>query len=326
MSTTQRSPRVLLHAGTHKTGTTSIQAVLSEHRKALRKQGLFYPDAKRFLGGGHHAHHRLAHALVGIDPDAAAAAQRFLEHVRSTARPNETILFSSEAFYRHVSGVKNWRKVSEEDYWPLRTRYMSQVAETLSDAAIGVLLFLRRPDSFAESLYHENVTKSLTKSTFYEWLRRTGPLFHYDAQVAAFSSAFASVEVCRYEDAVAKGLVETFFHRIGLSAPAGGSWTRRSPDARIILWMHDRRPGTWEQRREFAASPEAINVFDDYGGTTLWQATEDRAAFLERFDGAYGAGFFPPPSGDFRPAKLTGDDAMRIDAAWSRWQKRTGRR
>lgn len=326
MSTMQRSPRVLLHAGTHKTGTTSIQAVLGDHRKHLRKQGLFYPDTKPHLGGGRHAHHRLAHALVGIDSDTAAAARRFLDDIASAAQRSDTLLFSSEAFYRHVCGVKNWRSVSREDYWPLRSRYLSHVAGSLSQADVGVLLFLRRPDSFAESLYRENVTKSLTKASFYKWLNRTRPLFHYNEQVEAFAAAFSSVEVCRYEDAVAEGLVEAFFRRIGFEAPAPGPWTRRSPDARLVLWMRQRRPGTWEQRREFVASEEATSLFDDYGATTLWQSAADRDAFLERFDGAYGADFFPPPSGELRPATLTEDQAQCIDAAWARWQQRNSRR
>lgn len=322
MSLRRRSPRVLIHAGTHKTGTTSIQAVLSEHRKELDRQGLVYPDLKPYLGGGRNAHHRLAHALVGLDRASLEAAQPLVDHVKAGARPGDTILFSSEAFYRHVHGVKSWRSVSDDDYWPLRTRYLSNLAELFADVEASVVLFLRRPDDFAESLYRENVTKSLTKAPFYKWLRRTRPLFHYDAQVEAFSAVFPTVQVWRYEDAVSEGLVEAFFRRIGFTAPAAGPWVRRSPDARLILWMHQRRPGTWEQRREFAASPEAASLFDDYGATTLWQSIDDRDAFLAHFDGAYGADYFAPPSDALRPATLSEDDARRIDAAWSRWLQR----
>lgn len=323
MARTRNSVRMLIHAGTHKTGTTSVQAVLGEHRKELRKQGLVYPDAKPYLGGGRHAHHRFAHALVGVDPDAFDAARRFFQGVKASVQAGDTVLLSSEAFYRHVHGTKQWRSVSNEDYWPFRARYLSQLADMCADIDVGVLLFLRRPDTFAESLYHENVTKSLTKSPFYKWLQRTQPLFHYDAQVDAFASAFSSVQVCRYEDAAAEGLVEAFFRQIGFVAPGAGSWTRRSPDARLVLWMHQRRPGTWAQRREFAASPEARELFDDYGATTLWQSREDRDAFLAQFDGDYGAGFFLPPTGELRPATLSDADAQRIDRAWLRWQQRT---
>jgi hypothetical protein len=309
----------VLHAGIHKTGTTSIQSVLDKHRKKLRKQGLIYPDTKPYLGGGRHAHHRLAHALVGADADALDAAHQFLERIKTSARPGDTVLLSSEAFYRHVHATKNWRSVSKDDYWPLRTQYLARLARALSDLDASVLLFLRRPDAFAESLYRENVTKSLTKAPFYRWLQRSRPLFDYDEQVKAFSSAFPSVQVCRYEAAAAEGLVQAFFRHVGVTAPADGPWTRRSPDARLVLWMHQRRPGTWEQRRKFVTSHEALDLFPDYGTPTLWQSAADRDAFLEQFDGTYGAEFFPPPSRDLPPATLIEDDAQRIDAAWARW-------
>jgi hypothetical protein len=326
MSKSSQSLRVLIHAGTHKTGTTSIQAVLSDHRKRLRRQGIFYPDTKPHLGGGRHAHHRFAHAFVGTDDHALEAAHRFVDDINATAKPGETILLSSEAFYRDVHGTNRWRSVSKQDYWALRMRYLARVAEVLPATETSVLLYLRRPDILADSLYRENVTKSLVNNSFYEWLRRTHPLFHYDGQIQAFSDAFPSVQVCRYEDAVDEGLVESFFRQMGLTAPAPGPWTRRSPDARLILWMRDRRPGTWEQRREFAASEEAMSLFDDYGATTLWGSAGDRDAFLHQFDGVYGADYFPPPQEMPPPATLSAEDARRIDDAWARWQHRNGHR
>jgi hypothetical protein len=312
-------PRVLLHVGTHKTGTTSIQSVLSRHRKTLRKQDLVYPNTRPFLRGGGEAHHRLAHGLCGINPDIESAAQRFLDHLQRTTRQGKTVLLSSEAFYRNLHGVKHWNSASLNDYWPRRRQYLSHVADSLPATDIRVILFIRRPDTFAESLYREIVTKSLTKYHFYKWLRRTQHLFCYDAQIQAFSSAFPSVQVVRYEDALTEGLVEAFFRRIGFTAPAPAPWTRRSPDARLVLWMHQRRPGTWEQRRKFVTSQEALDLFPDYGTPTLWQSAADRDAFLEQFDGTYGAEFFPPPSRDLPPATLIEDDAQRIDAAWARW-------
>jgi hypothetical protein len=319
MANTHRLPRVLLHAGTHKTGTTSIQAVCNEHRRELRKQGLVYPDPRSYMRGGAHAHHAVAHALVGTEERAEKAARRFLGGLKRAAPAGGTVLLSSEAFYRHLRGTRQWRSLPRDEYWSLRLRYLSYVADMLSPTEADVLLFLRRPDTFAESLYREMVTKSLTKAPFYKWLRRSNPLFDYDAQIEAFSSAFASVEVVRYENAAAEGLVNAFFRHIGFPAPAPDPWTRRSPDARLILWMHQRRPGTWKQRREFAASQQARNLFDDYGATTLWQSAHDRQAFLERFDGVYGAAFFPPPGDDLHPATLTDADAERIDVAWTRW-------
>lgn len=43
--------KVILHVGTHKTGTTSIQAALAASRPALQAAGILYPDVSPFLGG-----------------------------------------------------------------------------------------------------------------------------------------------------------------------------------------------------------------------------------------------------------------------------------
>jgi len=48
--------RVVLHAGLHKTGTTSLQSFLFGAGEALRRNGFIYPRAGAFewLGGGQH--------------------------------------------------------------------------------------------------------------------------------------------------------------------------------------------------------------------------------------------------------------------------------
>ena len=43
--TTTTCRRVLIHAGTHKTGTTSLQALFTRHRGALRARGILYPTS-----------------------------------------------------------------------------------------------------------------------------------------------------------------------------------------------------------------------------------------------------------------------------------------
>jgi hypothetical protein len=84
--------KLVLHAGTHKTGTTSIQKVLSDNRTWLRDRGLIYPDgegvyspkaplkthhvfARSFTGIGHAKTYRINNAWPGR---ANTQAGRFL--------------------------------------------------------------------------------------------------------------------------------------------------------------------------------------------------------------------------------------------------------
>ena len=62
-----RSKRVFLHIGTHKTGTTAIQAFLMKNEQGLRQQGILFPVSGRperdaSVGFGHHL---LARSLTG---------------------------------------------------------------------------------------------------------------------------------------------------------------------------------------------------------------------------------------------------------------------
>src|SRR6202022_3469950 len=56
-------PRCFIHIGTHKTGTTSIQHLLSRNSSALRQMGYYYPDAGRLEL--HPGHHNLAWGISG---------------------------------------------------------------------------------------------------------------------------------------------------------------------------------------------------------------------------------------------------------------------
>lgn len=311
--------RLILHAGTQKTGTSAIQASLSENRSALQKEGIFYPQSRHIFGGSQTAHHEFAHTLAGRTRSHGNLVRQFVTRLKSEARSDETVLLSSEALYRHVHGYKRWDQLSPREYWVRRLRYIETVSEVLSDFDVEVLLCLRRQDNFAESLYAEGLTKSPSKLTFSDWRRRSSPLFDYTAQVAAFATQFPFVTILQYEEAAQAGLIKSFFDQLGIEAPDATVRLRESADARLLLWMRDRRPGTSKQRREFSGSEDAVRLFDDHGDPTLWASAEERDRFLGQFGGAYGASFFPSPSPDLRPARLTDADRERIDRAWQRW-------
>ena len=96
--------RLLLHIGTHKTGTTSIQKFCAGNRARLRGQGLWYPDYDLIGKEGHYAHHHLAHALAGLPTSRGnrEEAEGFFAAIRSSLRNDETVLISAEPFWRHV--------------------------------------------------------------------------------------------------------------------------------------------------------------------------------------------------------------------------------
>jgi hypothetical protein len=82
-----------IHAGPHKTGTSSIQWFLQENRAELLKRGYFVPESAT----KHGAHHAIVGKLCGQklgehrEPEAAKCIQAMVE------TSSEAIIISSEA-------------------------------------------------------------------------------------------------------------------------------------------------------------------------------------------------------------------------------------
>lgn len=188
-------PRLLLHIGTHKTGTTSIQRFCGANRDALRKRGVWYPPADIGSFPSHYAHHRIAHAIAGRDQEFGTSdATEFFERVRKQMKRNETCLISAEPMYRHMlpdpfaDGGLAKLHVDEAD---MRfDRYASAVRECLDAFEVTVLVMLRRQDTFLESLYAEQVLATGYTRDITSFAIEREPLLNYEARLGSWAKAF----------------------------------------------------------------------------------------------------------------------------------------
>lgn len=127
----------ILHIGTHKTGTTWIQEVMSANRGRLKDAGLNYPDIGH--GTGHHAF--IAEwvnlpALYHLSGGQMAAWTQLNEEISGTG---ESLLLSSEEFSRQNERV---------DFDAVKQQ-LSQFDD------IKVVCLLRDQVSFIQSIYLE---------------------------------------------------------------------------------------------------------------------------------------------------------------------------
>jgi hypothetical protein len=253
----EQQMRLILHAGTHKTGTTSIQHVLAHNRDWLRERGLIYPDGRAVFG--EKKHYPFFDALTGTDRHGLRKAAAFLDEARRLASPSEAIIIASETAYRHIDGYNDWKHFTSPDYWPRRQRYLARTAEVLSDFDVEVLLFFRARDSFAESLYKEVIKKNYWRGDFLAFLIHFAPWFDYDRQIGAFQNAFGTVRIKSYEAATRAGLIDSFFSTIGFPAPpgAGEVWKRRTL-ANGCLWPSPESRATFLAR--YGVTAEATSV------------------------------------------------------------------
>ena len=155
-------PKLLLHIGTHKTGTTSIQRFCGANRDALRERGIWYPPADVGKFPSHYAHHRIAHAIADRDPEFDASdAAHFFRRVRKQMKPGEVCLISAEPMYRHMLPDPypdgGPAKLELEEANSRFDRYAETVRDNLGSFDVTVLVMLRRQDSFLESLYAEQI-------------------------------------------------------------------------------------------------------------------------------------------------------------------------
>ena len=137
-------PRLLLHIGMHKTGSTSLQRFFVRNRAVLKLMGIDYPKAfdasgKRlpkhndlFQAIWHEKDFGTAHPVLGASAGRVDQLARRIETHRITVLSAEGFSGESPAF--------------AEAFAPLRGRF-----------DIKVICFLRRQDDWAQSFYKQMV-------------------------------------------------------------------------------------------------------------------------------------------------------------------------
>lgn len=146
----------LLHIGTHKTGTTSFQALLAQNSRYFRSQGLHYPLVGRNFpvaarlfsdhsrGWIHYSygHHKLAWELSGRRRDKWSLGRSLTELQKDLQRRQApSVLLSSEIFeclFRHPDALSVLRDALESLGYGCR-----------------VVVTLRTPTDYVQSLYTE---------------------------------------------------------------------------------------------------------------------------------------------------------------------------
>lgn len=157
------SRKALVHVGTHKTGTKSIQLYFSRHWDALARAGLYQPNAGRHKFDETHAtpgHHDLAFDLMHARRD---SLDELVNELRESASPG--VFISSEEFHPLAAGNE-----------------LTILRDTLSSAGYEAtaIVYLRAQAEYAQSMYAE-MSKAQNAQRFNVYLDeivRTGTLAH----------------------------------------------------------------------------------------------------------------------------------------------------
>ncbi len=231
-----RQPRLILHVGTPKAGSTALQKSLARRSAELAEQGIFYPT-----------HDGVAHHVLTVPLDFAGNSQRgvaqrfgfdeatarqafdeFWGRLETdiAARGPETVILSSEFLFARAKG-------------PAFDAFAAQLRSAFSD--VEVVVYFRQPSKFLASKVSQDVKRSST-------LPPLAP-YTFRAPLTAWLSAFPDrVRIMLYERARLRDgdIAADFFDRVlslpFVPEPAGGQFnTAFSAEASQALQDFQRR-------------------------------------------------------------------------------------
>ncbi len=208
--------KLLLHIGSHKTASTSIQHFCVLNRDLLKSHGFLYPKNKDSA----YVFNFLAAQLAFGKGD---LTKRYLQEVRTKAEREKchTVIISAESFYAmtwfflDVQGEQY-----EGDYWQNEARLIKELSKYCDGYdEVRVVCYLRPQGDFAASLYNQFVKNTFGISeTFEEFLESAKPIFDYKRHIQLWENVFGADPVslrnfsaCK-ED-VTKDFVEEFLSR-----------------------------------------------------------------------------------------------------------------
>lgn len=139
--TEQRSFNIYIHAGTPKTGTTTLQFFCDVNQIILESSGIYYP--KKYIGTMSPKHQWLVSVFMSENYE---LLYEYIESIYNDAKKNtniHSILLSTEGIFNHW-----W------DFSP-KAKNMLQILSKYFN--ISMIIFFRTPISFLDSFYKQNL-------------------------------------------------------------------------------------------------------------------------------------------------------------------------
>lgn len=201
--------RLLLHIGTHKTATTSIQHFLTLNREILKSQGFYYPKNDDSAYVFNFLASRIAFGKAQETAD-------FLENYRKQAVENDchTLVISGESFYAMTGFfIDIQKRARTKDYWDNEGDLIEQLKNACGVfTEINIACYLRPQDELASSLYNQLVKNVIGISSGYsEFLNDTKNIYDYAAHIDLWAKFFGkqSITLKSFND-VKKSVIEDF--------------------------------------------------------------------------------------------------------------------
>ncbi|MDB6179393.1 glycosyltransferase [Paracoccus sp. Z330] len=263
---TAKRPRLIIHMGATKTGSTVLQHLLEDNRPELLRNGIWYPEVGLFWQPGR-PHKQAGHAhFVNY---ALNGDHSLHQHVTSSlailGNKVHTVILSSEAFFLNPKSA--------------------ELAQYFKDFDVEMVVYLRRQDEWANSQYAEFVAGGAISSTslsFPKWLeeKQATSCLDYDRMVRSWEQYLpkSSLHIRRYlrQRDIPWDIIDDFSETTGLpqirNLPAPSK--EKTNDARLstthveLIRQYNKHP--------FPSKPAYLDFIERAGARlTQWRRAND---------------------------------------------------
>jgi hypothetical protein len=201
--------RLILHIGTHKTGTSALQESLRRNEQVLFAKGIYYARGARAKNANGLA--RL------IAKRRIAEAQDFIKrHLREAkSHGAHTLVLSAESFYAMTLFFSKFNGHKYESYWLSEAENIRSLKHLLpAEFETEVVVFFRRQDCFLESLYRQMVKSSRAISlTIDDFKNYTVDSLNYWRHMELWSAELPTCKTYTYER-VSTNISRFFFREL----------------------------------------------------------------------------------------------------------------
>jgi hypothetical protein len=199
--------RVILHIGTHKTGTSALQECLRRNEKILARKGIHYARMAPYKNCNGLA--RTAAKSRG--PEVEAFVSREID--KALAVGAHTLVMSAESFYAMTMFFHKFNG-RRRDYWTSERESVEFFQRAFPQGvAAKPIVFFRRQDRFLESIYGEVVKSRGVAMPIDEFGIFFREALDYRRHVEIWSALFPDCAVYSYEQA-SHGMPDFFLRNI----------------------------------------------------------------------------------------------------------------
>jgi hypothetical protein len=199
--------QVILHIGTHKTGTSALQECLLRNEQILAQKGIHYTRIAPYKNCN-----GLAKTVAKTrGTEVKAFVHRHVE--KAAILGANTLIISAESFYAMTIFFHKFNG-RRADYWNSESEAIEFLRCALPrDVTTRLIVFFRRQDHFLESMYREVVQSGEVAMPIDEFRTLFSEALDYWRHMGLWRAVFPDCAVYTYEQA-SNNISEFFFRNV----------------------------------------------------------------------------------------------------------------